>query len=220
VSIFGIAWRAALVVCLGYLVGGIPFGAIVARRLRGVDITTVGSGNTGATNVFRALGWRPALLVAALDIAKGAVPALVALFVADPAWAASGRDLLVIAAGVAAMTGHMFSPYFRLRGGKGIATAAGAILVLMPGALAVLAAIFVGTVLLSRIVSVASMLAAVAFPFTILVLYPDRPVLLAFAVVAVPLVFWSHRANLRRLLHGEESRITMGRGHETKGTGQ
>jgi acyl phosphate:glycerol-3-phosphate acyltransferase len=218
VSIVGILWRAVLVIVVGYLLGGIPFGAIVSRRMHGVDITTVGSGNTGATNVFRALGWKPALIVAVLDVAKGAVPALLARLLADPAWAASGRDLLIIGAGLAAMAGHMFSPYFRLRGGKGIATAGGAILVLMPKAFLVLVVVFAGSILIFRIVSVASMLAAVVFPFTILFLYPERPVLLAFAVVVVPLVFWSHRENIRRLVRGEERRITMGRGSATKGS--
>lgn len=217
-SIVGILWRAVLVIGVGYLLGGIPFGAIVSRRMHGVDITTVGSGNTGATNVFRALGWKPALIVAVLDVAKGAVPALLARLLADPAWAASGRDLLIIGAGLAAMAGHMFSPYFRLRGGKGIATAGGAILVLMPKAFLVLVVVFAGSILIFRIVSVASMLAAVVFPFTILFLYPERPVLLAFAVVVVPLVFWSHRENIRRLVRGEERRITMGRGSATKGS--
>lgn len=212
-SILGILWRAVLVIAVGYFLGGIPFGAIVARRLYHADITKLGSGNTGATNVFRSLGWRPAALVAFLDIAKGAVPALVALLVADPAWPASGSDLLIIGAGVAAMAGHMFSPYFNLRGGKGIATAAGAILVLMPKAFVALALIFVLGSVIIRIVSVASLLAAAAFPGLILWLYPDRPVLLFFAIAAIVLVVWSHRANIVRLVHGEEPRITMGRGH-------
>lgn len=208
---FEIAWRTVLVMVAGYLLGGIPFGAIVTRRMHRIDITTLGSGNTGATNVFRAVGWRAALVVAVLDVAKGAVPALVAYLIADPAWADAGRDLLIIAAGVAAMSGHMFSPYFRLRGGKGIATAAGAILVLIPMAFLVLLLIFVAVILIVRIVSLASLLAAAAFPLVILWLYPDRPVLFAFAVVVVPLVFWSHRTNIVRLVRGLEPRITMGR---------
>lgn len=217
-SIVGIAWRVVVAVAFGYLLGGIPFGVIVARMMHGVDITTLGSGNTGSTNVFRSLGWRPALIVGLLDVAKGAVPALLAMWIADPAWGMAGHDLLVIAAGVAAMAGHMFSPYFRLRGGKGVATAAGAILVLMPKAFLVLAIIFFGGAFLIRIVSVASLLAAVAFPFAILLLYPDRPVLLAFAVAAVPLVTWAHRSNIRRLVRGEEPRVTMGRGAKRKGS--
>jgi acyl phosphate:glycerol-3-phosphate acyltransferase len=212
VDVFNIVWRTAIVVAFAYFLAGVPFGVIVARRVYDVDITQHGSGNTGATNVFRTFGWRAALPVALLDVAKGVVPALLARFVlADPAWAASGRDLLVIAAGVAAMAGHMFSPYFRLRGGKGVATAAGAILVLMPRAFFVLLVIFVLLIVLFRIVSLASMLAALALPLITWALYPARPVLFAFACVAVPLILFSHRANIGRLVRREEPRITMGR---------
>jgi glycerol-3-phosphate acyltransferase PlsY len=205
-------WRVAVAIGFGYLLAGVPFGAIVARRYYGLDITKMGSGNTGATNIFRTLGWKAALTVAVLDVAKSAVPALAARFLlADPLWGANGRDLLIIAAGVSSMAGHMFSPYFRLRGGKGVATAAGAILVLMPRAFFALFVIFVALILVIRVVSVASMLSAIALPLVTWGLYPDRPVLLVFACAAVPLVFFSHRANIGRLLHGEEPRITMGR---------
>jgi acyl-phosphate glycerol 3-phosphate acyltransferase len=203
--------RVVVAVGFAYLMGGIPFGVIVGRRL-GVDITALGSGNTGATNVFRSLGWRPALVVALLDVAKGAVPALAARFLlADAAWGVDARDLLTISVGAAAMAGHMFSPYFRFRGGKGVATAAGGILVLMPEAFFVLLVVFVLLILITRIVSVSSILTAFAFPVAIALLYHDRPVLFGFAIVAVALIVWSHRANIGRLLRGEEPRITMGR---------
>ena len=209
---FDVVWRVAVAIGVGYLVAGVPFGVIVARRFYGTDITSVGSGNTGATNIFRTLGWKAALSVALLDVAKGAAPALLARFVlADPAWNASGRDMLIIVSGVAAMAGHMYSPYFRLRGGKGVATAAGAILVLMPKVFLALFVVFSALILITRIVSVASMLSAVALPLLTWPLYPDRPVLFAFACVAIPLIFWSHRANIGRLLRHEEPRITMGR---------
>lgn len=213
-DVVGILWRAALVIVAGYLLGGIPFGVIVSRHMHGVDISKEGSGNTGATNVFRVLGWKAALIVALLDVAKGVVPALLARLIADLAWAATGRDLLIIAAGIAAMAGHMFSPYFRLKGGKGIATAAGAILVLMPKAFIVLVIVFAGAILIGRIVSVASILAAIVFPLAVWLLYPDRPVLFGFVLIVVPLVLWSHRTNIRRIVRGEESRITMGRGRK------
>jgi glycerol-3-phosphate acyltransferase PlsY len=207
-----VVWRVAVAVGFGYLLAGVPFGVIVASGFYHTDITKVGSGNTGATNIFRTFGWRAALPVALLDVAKGVVPALLARFVlADPAWNASGRDLLIIASGVAAMAGHMYSPYFKLRGGKGVATAAGAILVLMPKVFLALFFVFAGLILLTRIVSVASMLSAVALPLVTWLLYPDRPVLFAFACAAIPLIFWSHRANIGRLLRHEEPRITMGR---------
>lgn len=218
--LFQVAWRVVVSLALGYFIAGVPFGVVVARRMHGVDITKLGSGNTGATNVFRTLGWRPALVVALLDVAKGAVPALMARFLlADPSWSLSARDLLVIATGLAAMAGHMFSPYFRLRGGKGVATAAGAILVLMPEAFAALLLVFVVLVVTVRIVSAASIVTAFTFPAAILWFYrgQDRPVLVAFAALAVPLIVWSHRANIARLIRGEEPRITMGRASTPRG---
>lgn len=217
---WGVIARIAAVVVVGYLLGGIPFGVIVSKAVYKVDITKLGSGNTGATNVFRSLGWKAALVVALSDIAKGAVPAIGARLVADPAWGLMGSDLLVVLAGVAAMLGHMYSPYFRLRGGKGIATGGGAIIVLMPLAFPVLLAVFAGTIALTRIVSVASLTAATVFPLVIWLLYPERPVLLTFALAAVPLVFWAHRANIARLVRGEEPRTTMAkaRGSEPQAT--
>ena len=209
---FDVVWRVAVAIGFAYLLAGVPFGVIVARRFYDTDVTKVGSGNTGATNIFRTFGWRAALPVALLDVAKGVVPALLARFVlADPAWQASGRDLLIIVSGVAAMAGHMYSPYFRLRGGKGVATAGGAILVLMPKAFFVLFLIFAGTIYLTRIVSVASLVTAVSLPLVTWALYGDRLVLLVFACAALPLVVWSHRANIGRILRHEEPRITMGR---------
>jgi glycerol-3-phosphate acyltransferase PlsY len=202
-------------------VGGIPFGVIIARYAYHADITKLGSGNTGSTNVYRSLGWKAALPVAVLDIAKGSVAAALAAFVfALPAWGPNGSDLLVVMSGVAAMLGHMYSPYFKLRGGKGIATAAGAILVLMPKTFLVLFVVFAGVILIGRIVSIASMAAALVFPAAIAVLYPDRPVLLLFGAVAIVLVFWAHRANIRRLMHGEEPKITIGRRTGANGAGE
>ena len=205
-----IAWRAVLVVAVGYVVGGVPFGVIFGRHVHGVDIQAMGSGATGATNVYRNLGWKTALAVGLLDIAKGAVAVGVARFVAPASWTQNGADALAIAAGFAAMAGHVYSPFLRFRGGKGISVAAGGIAVIMPWVAVVLVVVFAGTALILRIVSVGSMLAAFVFPIAILVLYPERPVLLLFAMLALPLVLWAHRANIRRLLHGEEARITIG----------
>jgi glycerol-3-phosphate acyltransferase PlsY len=212
VNVVDIIWRTALAIAFAYLLAGIPFGVIAARAFYKTDITTVGSGNTGATNLFRTFGWRAALPVALLDVLKGSVPALVAgLLIANQAWPMSGRDLFVIVAGLAAIAGHMYSPYFKLRGGKGVATAAGAILVLMPAAFGLCLVLFVGSIYLTRRVSLASLITAVALPIFTWLLYPSRPVLFVFACVAVPLIFWSHRANIGRLMRGEEPRITMGR---------
>jgi glycerol-3-phosphate acyltransferase PlsY len=206
-----ILWRTVVCVAAGYLVGGVPFGVIFGRGVHGVDIQTLGSGGTGATNVYRNLGWKTGLTVALLDIAKGAVAVGAARLVAPAAWSQNGSDLLAIAAGLAAMAGHVFSPFLRFRGGKGISVAGGATAVIMPWASLVLLTVFTGTALTLRIVSVGSILAAVIFPVAVAVLYPGRPVLLAFAAVALPFVLWAHRGNIRRLLRGEEPRITIGR---------
>jgi glycerol-3-phosphate acyltransferase PlsY len=145
-------------------------------------------------------------------VLKGTVTSLVAgLLIANPAWPMSGRDLFVIAAGLAAIAGHMYSPYFRLRGGKGVATAGGAILGLMPWVFPGLFVVFVASILLSRRVSAASLFTALTLPLFTWLFYPSRPVLFLFACVAVPWIYWSHRANIGRLMRGEEPRITMGR---------
>jgi acyl phosphate:glycerol-3-phosphate acyltransferase len=202
-------WRFALVVVVGYLVGGVPFGVLVSRS-RGLDITKLGSGNTGATNVYRNLGWRAGLTVMVLDVAKGVLPAVFAVFIANPAWGVNGRDAFVVLAGGAAMAGHVYSPYLRLRGGKGISAAAGVILVLMPKVFLALALVFFCTALAIRIVSLGSVLAALVFAPIVALLYPGHPVMLVFAVFASLLVLWRHRSNMARLVRGEEPRIIIG----------
>ncbi len=195
----------------GYLLGGVPFGIVVSRFLFHTDITAQGSGSTGATNVYRALGWKAALPVGILDFVKGSVPPLVAFAVAGQAgWSADARDWLAIAAGLAAVAGHSYSPYFGLRGGKGVATAGGLALVLVPGILAFELSVFALLVFTVRIVSVASLVVAVAFPFLVWRFYSGRPALIAFSVIAASLVIWRHRANIVRLARGEEPRIDKG----------
>lgn len=204
-----ILWRVVLVAVVGYLVGGIPFG-VLAGKARGVDITTIGSGNTGATNVYRNLGWKAGLFVLVGDVAKGAAPALFAIVVANPSWGVNGHDALVVLGGGAAMAGHIYSPFLGFRGGKGISAAAGAILVLMPKVLIILAVIFFGTAVVVRLVSLGSIVDAVIFTPLVLWLYPGHPVMLAFAVCAGLLVLWSHRSNIVRLVRGTEPRIIIG----------
>jgi glycerol-3-phosphate acyltransferase PlsY len=213
-----IAWRTALVVVFGYLLGGVPFG-VLAGRMHGVDITKVGSGNTGATNAYRSLGWRAGLFVVIFDVAKGALPALLAVFIANPAWGPNRQDAFVVVAGGAAMLGHIYSPFLHFRGGKGISAAAGAILVLMPKVFIILALVFFGTAVLIRIVSLGSIVDGLIFTPSVLLLYPGRPVLLVFAVAASLLVLWRHRSNMRRLLRGEEPRIIIGRAARGSGDG-
>ena len=196
-------WPAALLVVLGYLLGSLSFAFLLVRWRTGADIRTVGSGNAGATNVLRAHGKGLAAAVALLDIAKGAAAVLlVRLVTADPRYAA--------AAGLAAILGHVFPLYSGFRGGKGVATAVGAFLVLAPLATAVCLAVFVGIVAATRYVSLGSMISIVLLPPAAgLLSHAPRAVVIAAAATALLVVF-KHIENLKRLARGEERKLGRG----------
>ena len=198
--VFGLAVAA-------YLLGSIPTSLWLGRLLHGVDLRTLGSGNAGGTNALRVLGWRVGLPVMAVDVGKGslatALPALVG--VSDPGW-------LPLACAVAAVLGHVFPVFARFRGGKGVATGAGALIVLAPLAALACAMVWGLVVAATRIVSVASVLAALTLPFAVGWLDGRAPRgLLVLSVGLALFVAWTHRGNLRRLLRGEEKPITVGR---------
>jgi acyl phosphate:glycerol-3-phosphate acyltransferase len=194
---------------LSYLSGSIPFAAI-AGRLRGVDLRKQGSGNLGATNVFRVLGWKIGLLVFLADALKGALPVLYL-----PPRIVSAREpiLWAIACGIAAIAGHVRPVFLKLRrGGKGVATAAGVFFALAPVPMAITFAVFVVVVLASGYVSLGSMLSAIVLPTLLLVTLGARsPLFLVSAVIAL-FVFWTHRSNIGRLRRGEEHRFGRGGG--------
>jgi glycerol-3-phosphate acyltransferase PlsY len=191
--------RLFLSVALGYLVGSIPFGFLVARRRRGVDIRRTGSGNVGATNVFRSAGVRAGLTTAVLDVAKGAG----AVFAA---WAATGTVDAGAIAGVAAVAGHAYPVWLGFRGGKGVATAFGAFTVLAPLPALVGLAIFGVVVRVTRYVSAGSVAAAVSLgPLVYLSAGPPAATRAAF--VSGCLILFTHRSNLARLLAGSERRL-------------
>lgn len=186
-------------VILGYLSGSIPYGKIVARA-RGIDIQHEGSGNIGATNVTRVLGKKLGAAVLLLDVAKGALPVALALWLAArgevPAFA-------VAATGLAAVAGHCFPVWLRFRGGKGVATSLGVFVVIDPVASAVSVLVFAIVYAIARAASVGSLVAALAFPFLLLARgRPTIDVLLAGAMFLVILV--RHRDNLARLRRGAE----------------
>lgn len=184
----------------GYLVGALP-ASYVAGRLAGVDLRRRGSGNLGATNVYRVLGWRYAVPVALFDVAKGAAPVLLARgAAADSAW-------LPLAVGVAAVLGHVFPVYVRFRGGKGVATAAGVVVALAPLAAAASAVVWLSVLGLTRFVSLASMLGAAAFPVAVVLLGRGNRYVLAMGVILAGFIVYTHRENIRRLLAGTEHRF-------------
>jgi len=206
------AWSLAAAF-IGYLLGALPFGYVVARA-HGVDIFKEGSGNPGATNVKRVLGEkfgakgkRAGNLVFALDALKGALAAGWPLF--SPLAAADAR-LLGLVGVIAAVLGHSYSVFTKFKGGKGVATAAGGLVVLIPIACLVGAAVWVLTFATTRYVSLGSVLAAVAVPATSWYRWTQGDNPLAFSVVATALglfVIVRHRGNIKRLLAGTEPRF-------------
>ena len=187
-----------------YLVGAIPFGLLLGRALRGVDIRQHGSRNIGATNAYRVLGPGIGLAVFALDFAKGFGPAALGARLAPAGWTPSTVALL---AGGAAIVGHVFPAYLTFRGGKGVATSAGVLLAVAPVPTAIAAGVWGATLVATRYVSLASILAAVALPAAAGVLDgPRSPVAIAATLVGA-LVILRHRANIGRLARGEEPRF-------------
>ncbi len=194
----------ALTVLAAYLVGGIPFGYLIGRW-HGVDLLQQGSGNIGATNVGRVLGWRLGVLAFILDFAKGAAA------VAGAQWLQQRQGLtampwLDVGAGMAAFLGHLYPIYLRFRGGKGVATGAGVVAVLLPGPTAGALLVWLAVVCATRYVSLASLAAALAL-CGLQLLYQGFSALTLFCAAAAVLVFVRHRSNIRRLLQGQENRL-------------
>jgi len=197
-----------------YLLGSIPSALIVGKIVRGsdFDIRHEGSGNVGGTNVFRVLGWKPALVVTLFDVFKGFAATL---WISQ--WQPFGppyvdATVMPILTGVAAVFGHIWTVFAGFRGGKGVGTAAGMIIALYPLAALVCLVIFVAVVYATRYVSVGSMTAAVCLPLTLWLggkvfgsSIPDPVFQFSFAIAA--LIIFTHRKNIRRLIEGTENRF-------------
>ena len=193
--------RLVLWVIASYLVGAIPTSYLVVRLLKGQDLRTLGSGNLGATNLYRVLGWKYALPVGIFDLLKGAVPVL--LFAPQ----AGGGDRTAILLGLAAVVGHVFSVFAGFKGGKGVATGAGVVLGLAPWAFVAALITWIILVKASGYVSLGSLGAALMLPPAVYLLHPERrPMIWLFAGLAGAIVIF-HRANIRRLLAGTENRF-------------
>jgi glycerol-3-phosphate acyltransferase PlsY len=188
-------------VTASYLLGAIPTSYLAARYGAGINLREHGSKNLGATNVYRVLGWKYAVPVGLFDVAKGAVP--VALFgplAGDEPW-------IPILLGVAAVVGHVYPVFVRFKGGKGVATAAGAVLALAPAALGVSAVVWVLVLAVTGYVSAASMLGAVLFPFAARLTNPENPYIFGLGIALAAFILITHRSNIRRLASGEENRF-------------
>ncbi|HVM30662.1 MAG TPA: glycerol-3-phosphate 1-O-acyltransferase PlsY [Candidatus Limnocylindrales bacterium] len=191
-------------IALGYLSGSLPMGVIVARLTGAPDPRTVGSGRTGGTNALRAMGARRAVLVATLDVLKGALPVATAVLLGLGA-------LSVALVGIAAVLGAWASVFLRFHGGRGVATAIGATAIIQPLAILIAAPVFFGLILLTRYVSLGSLLGVAAgvlvFAFFVWIGWNEPPALL-FAIVAASLVWIAHRDNIDRLIKGRERKFS------------
>ena len=190
-----------------YFIGGIPFGFLIGK-MRGVDVRTVGSKNIGATNVFRTVGKKWGLIAFACDVLKGLLPTLAARhFAAEPSW-------LPLCVGVACVVGHMLTPYMKFKGGKGVATAFGMLLGLIPALVGTAFAIFAVVFACSHFISLGSCTAAVFLAVTIW--FPilgtrgcaDLPQCILVTLISLFIV-WKHRSNISRLVRGNENKIYL-----------
>lgn len=188
---------------LAYLLGAVPFGLLIAA-MRGIDIRKVGSGNIGATNVMRSVGKPWGIATFAADALKGFIPAFV-----FPRFAHADPDLASVVFGFAAILGHNFPVYLKFKGGKGVATSAGALLGIAPLAVAAGVVVWPLVFFTTRYVSVASIVTAAAVPVAGWFIYKHQGLLLPIALTLLGiLVIWRHKSNIQRLMNGTESRFT------------
>mgnify|MGYP001080627685 FL=1 len=182
-----------------YLLGSIPFGYVLFRFSEKKDIRKYGSQSTGATNILRLKGWKPALLVLLLDVSKGLLPVFLVLQIFND------RRLALISA-LLAVLGHCFPVYIQFKGGKGLATTIGAYAGLAFKPLLLSLGLFLIVVIISRYVSLGSLLAACSFPF-FLFLFKGEKGLILLSLALLILIVFQHRENIRRLIRGQERRI-------------
>ncbi len=192
--------QAFVLIVAAYLLGSIPSAYIMGRLVAGVDITQHGSGNVGGTNAFRVLGAGPAIVVALVDVGKGFLPTLLAIRLLG------GQTWPTLCVALAAVLGHNYSLYLRLRGGKGIATTIGVCFALFPKVIIILLLIAITVVAITRYVSVGSMLLVTLLPIVLTLKQAALPEI-QFGIIIAILGLWRHRSNLGRLLQGTENRL-------------
>lgn len=199
---------------VSYLLGSIPSGYLLVKAVRGEDVRSSGSGNIGATNVARTGGAKLGVLTLVLDVVKGFVAVYLAgaLALRSPFQEDHGTVLACMSVAVLfAMVGHMFPVWLKFKGGKGVATGLGCFLALAPRAVLVSLVVFAAVVIVSRYVSLASIVASAAFPVFVFLIYrhDSSPAVLAATVAASLLIIVKHRANIGRLMSGTENRLSF-----------
>jgi glycerol-3-phosphate acyltransferase PlsY len=196
-----------IAVAIGYLLGAIPFGLIISKRVKGIDVREYGSGSTGFTNSLRTIGWKPALAVMVLDIAKGAAATLLAGYLLGDS------QLYSALAGASAVIGHVWPVYVGFRGGRGVATGFGALLALVPIVALIVLPVGLAIVVLSRYVSLMSLtctIVAAALVTALALMGHEGWATILFGVLSASLIVYQHRGNIKRLLSGTEPKIGQG----------
>ncbi len=201
--------QRGLLVILAYLAGSIPFGVLVARMTGGVDPRTIGSGRTGGTNALRALGRKWAAVVVTGDLAKGALPVLLARIVTN------GDPVAEVLCATAAVIGSSHSMFLRFHGGRGVGTGVGTMLIIEPIAILIAAPVFIAVILITRYVSLGSLLGSAAMLPAMLLIWAVAsgavpPAYLGWAVVGPVLIWLAHADNIDRLIHGTERKFDLG----------
>ena len=193
---------------LGYILGSIPTGYIFGRILRGVDIREHGSGNVGATNVFRVVGKSPGVVVLLLDIFKGfLVVGIISNLFKEQAVSVMGNfDLFRILMGITVVAGHNWTCFLKFKGGKGVATSTGVFLALAPEVIGVCFFVWVSVLMIKRYVSLASIISALSFPILSFFMDVSRTIFI-FSIFAAIMIVLTHRSNIKRLIAGTEKRV-------------
>jgi len=196
------------VLFLSYLAGSFPTSIIVSRLIKGIDIRDHGSGNAGATNVYRIVGWKAALIVVVVDVGKGVLATVLISQLRIGSIPDIAPSLFRIFAGVSAIIGHSYPIFAGFRGGKGVATGAGMVMGLYPLIFLICLGVFVIIVIFTGTVSLASMMAAITLPVSVYLLQgnTDQP-LLIFSLVIPFFIIYTHRENVSRLIKGEEKSL-------------
>jgi acyl phosphate:glycerol-3-phosphate acyltransferase len=199
-----------LLIVIAYFIGSIPTAIWLSRSFFGIDIREYGSGNSGATNTFRVLGWKWGTIVMVIDVIKGI--AATSLYVFLPYYLTSewDRTNFMVGLGLAAVLGHIFPIWADFRGGKGVATLFGMILAIQPLVAICCVGVFLLVLYLTRFVSLSSILASVAFAVLILFIFNEQePLYRAFAIAVALLVILTHQKNITRLIRGSESKVPI-----------
>jgi len=205
--------KLLLMIIISYLVGSIPTAIIYGKVSRGIDVRQHGSGNAGATNVFRVLGWKAGLVVLLIDMAKGLLATLWIYKLGSDS-GIENIELVKIIAGMSAVLGHIWTIFAGFKGGKGVGTGAGMIIGIVPDAVLIGVLVFLIMVILTRYVSVGSILASLSIPIYLFMKrfvfhFPISLTLLVFGSLIPVLIIYTHRSNIQRLLKGTENKITL-----------